>query len=738
MRIIKVLTATVAAATVIGGVPAAHAAVPVMKKPSPTFTTTIKEGRKAVRQALKQTKSTSASIALVSNGKTVWSQTFGRVNPAGEKPSATTRYGIGSVSKVLTAMAVMKLVDQGKISLDAPVARYVPDFSMRSPQYKQITVRMLLNHSAGLPGADLAGLTSYKPIPSYVEGVLDGLANSHLKTTPGAMNVYCNDCFSLAGVVVERVSGMPLQDYVTSNILKPLRMNHSNYQTSVPAPGTVAPVIEGGKVQPIEIMNAFATGGLVSTSDDMAQLAKVFTGDGVVAGKRILSSSAIRQMSLDQTTTTLRVGHPGIIRYGLGWDNVQDPALKSAGVLGWTKNGATGDYHAAFVIAPDQGLAVVVEGAGKSFGDPTPIAQTVLLNALVETGAVKKMPKQVSGKPSKQKATPRDIKRMTGFFLTLGLQMKVTEAKKRSLKTAQLTENGKWVNDPGRFELRKDGAFWSTRTPGDSIRSVKAWGRTYLVKRSIGGTGTYYSRPGCGSADPFGGFVVAGLAGPGGQEVVDGQRGPELAVVDPVWHSRRGSRDHPRVVRLPAGLWPARPSRSLRRHDQRHRRHHVPADSPGVGSGPVRLRLLHAGWGGVPVVQQQCSAARGERSRPVVGQQRGHHRCERLRPVVPNPQCCESDTLRPERLETVRRHVVHARQRRGSYGDETGAGWCLPGRLRSCGQCGDCGRGVGRVGTCPQNRGLGSQHGVAVQGLGPRSNGKHEREARPEVWCFTT
>ena len=471
-----------------------------------------------MRAALKDTGSTSASVALVSGGKTVWSQTFGRVNKAGKKPSPTTQFGIGSVSKMVTAMAVMQLVDAGKISLDAPVVQYVPDFSMQSPQYKQITVRMLLNHSAGVPGTDFAGIFSFAPIPTYVDGVMAGLANSHLKTTPGAMNVYCNDCFTLAGVVVERVSGMPYQDYVTSNILKPLGMKHSNYQTSAPAPGTVAPIIQDGTVQPTEITNAFASGGLMSTSDDMAQLAKVFTGDGVVRGKRILSSSAIQQMAVDETATTLRAGPPSILRYGLGWDTVQDPALKSAGVLGWTKGGDTLDYHAAFTVAPDQGLAVVVEGAGRGFGAPKlTVAHTVLLNALVESGAVKKMPEQVSGMPSKEKATRRDIKRITGVFLARGAYRKVTEAKNRSLKMATLTD-GKWVKDPGRYTLRKNGAFWSTQTPGTSYRSDRAWGRTYLVYRGIGGTGTYY------------------VSNPVGQKVRSG------GSLSPAWQARVGKK----------------------------------------------------------------------------------------------------------------------------------------------------------------------------------------------------
>ena len=113
-------------------------------------------------------------------------------------------------------------------------------------------------------------------------------------------------------------------------------------------------------------------------------------------------------MGVDQTTTTLRAGSPSGFRYGLGWDTVADPALKSAGVRGWTKGGDIGQYHAGFVMAPDQGLAVVVEGAGTRFSSPSAetIAQTVLLNALVETGAISQLPEQISGKPAKDKATP--------------------------------------------------------------------------------------------------------------------------------------------------------------------------------------------------------------------------------------------------------------------------------------------------------------------------------------------
>ncbi len=565
MRIAKVLTVTVASAAVLGGIPSVQASEPVKKQPPASFSTTIKEGRKAVRSELKKTKSASASVALVSGGKTVWSQTFGRVNKAGKKPSSTTQFGIGSVSKMVTATAVMQLVDQGKVSLDAPVVRYVPDFSMLSPQYKQITVRMLLNHSAGLPGGDLANAWGYKPIPSYAEGVLAGLANSHLKTTPGAMNIYCNDCFTLAGVVVERVSGVSYQDYVKANILKPLGMRHSSYQTSVPAPGTVAPVIEGGQVQPIEITNFFASGGLMSTSDDMAQFAKVFTGDGVVGGKRILSSSAIQQMGVDQGTTTLQVGPPAG-GFGLGWDSVQEPALKSAGVLGWTKNGATTNYSAQFAIAPDQGLAVVVEGAGRGFGAGK-VAQTVLLNALVETGAVKTMPKQVSGMPCEAEG---DAAGHQADHRNLPGPWRVAEGDRGEESVAEAGDTDRGEVGEGSRPLRvaqERGVLVHQHARhldpvGQGVGPHLLGAPQHRHERDV------LLRHDPWPADPLGGFVVAGMAGPGGQEVVAGQREPQLAVVDPVRHPRRGDRVDSRPVRVPRTPRPSGPKRSLRCDDQ--------------------------------------------------------------------------------------------------------------------------------------------------------------------------
>ena len=121
----------------------------------------------------------------------------------------TDLYGIGSVSKIYTTVAVMQLVEKGRIQLDAPVTRYLPQFKMADERYKQITVRMLLNHSSGLMGTSQADAFLFDDTDrSATEDLLERLSTQRLKADPGAYSVYCNDGFTLAELVVEAVSGL--------------------------------------------------------------------------------------------------------------------------------------------------------------------------------------------------------------------------------------------------------------------------------------------------------------------------------------------------------------------------------------------------------------------------------------------------------------------------------------------------------------------------------------------------
>ena len=155
---------------------------------------------------------TSLQYALIDGGEIVVSGQTGKNDINDKVPlTSNTIYGIGSTSKMMLTAAVMKLVDEGKIDLDVPVVNYMPDFKMKDNRYKQITPRMLLNHSSGLLGTSISNATLYGDNDTYSHDTfLEQLANQNLKADPGAYSVYSNDGFTLAEILVERVSGIGL------------------------------------------------------------------------------------------------------------------------------------------------------------------------------------------------------------------------------------------------------------------------------------------------------------------------------------------------------------------------------------------------------------------------------------------------------------------------------------------------------------------------------------------------
>ncbi len=96
----------------------------------------------------------------------MWAQSFGLADvEARRAPSQTTMFGIGSVSKMFATVAIMQLVERGLVDIDAPLVRYLPSFRMADPRFADITVRMLLDHSSGLPGATYRNVQATSPVP---------------------------------------------------------------------------------------------------------------------------------------------------------------------------------------------------------------------------------------------------------------------------------------------------------------------------------------------------------------------------------------------------------------------------------------------------------------------------------------------------------------------------------------------------------------------------------------------
>src|SRR3984885_12956170 len=228
-----------------------------------------------VRQTLTATGVPSASIAIVQGAATTYLQAYGdaRIDPrAPAQPSM--RYSIGSISKQFTAAAVLLLAEQGKLSLDDPVSRFVPNLTRGN----EITIRELLSHTSGYQDywpQDYVPPFMLQSIPA--EKILDVWARKPLDFDPGTDWQYSNTNFVIAGLIVERASGQPLLQFLSEHIFVPLGMNSivnidQDRLTETDATGYLRYALGPPRLAPKEGKGwLFAAGELAMPAEDLAK-----------------------------------------------------------------------------------------------------------------------------------------------------------------------------------------------------------------------------------------------------------------------------------------------------------------------------------------------------------------------------------------------------------------------------------------------------------------------------------
>ncbi|MFB6649433.1 serine hydrolase domain-containing protein [Bacillus toyonensis] len=442
----------------------------------------------ATEKAALLTKShgtTSVQYALIDNGKLTLSGQAGKNDMEGEQPlTKDTLYGIGSVSKMYATAAVMKLVDEGKVDLDAPVVNYVPNFKMKDGRYKRITPRMLLNHSSGLQGSTLCNAFLFNDNDTYSHDfLLQQLSNQSLKADPGAFSVYCNDGFTLAEILVERVSGMSFTEFLHQRFTEPLKMNHTKTPQDKwrdeKRAGLYFPAYQGQL--PSESVNVIGTGGVSSTAEDMVRFSQLFMGQG----KGILSDKVVKEMEQEEYKKGMWPGDgDNIFNYGLGWDSVKLYPFSEYGIKGLAKGGDTALQHAILVVLPEQKMAAAVLSSGGRSSTNQLLATELLLAVLKEKGTIKNIkPNKSFGKPVKVKM-PQDVAKKAGFYGNSETHFKI-----------EITKNGELFlpsNREEKYVYTADGSFINEKGTSKLNFVTEKNGRTYLRES------TYKSTPDLG------------------------------------------------------------------------------------------------------------------------------------------------------------------------------------------------------------------------------------------------
>jgi len=260
-----------------------------------------------------------ATFAIVKDGQIIFAQGYGYADIKTKKPVVAdqTLFRPGSVSKLFTWTSVMQLVEQHKLDLDADVNTYL-DFKIPEAFGKPITLRNIMTHTAGFEET-LSELFLQKPDQQYPIGEYLQRHMPKRIFPPGKVVAYSNYATTLAGYIVQRVSGEDFNDYVANHIFKPLGMNNSTFK-QLPPPALLKNLATGYKQAsdptpvPFEVVEAAPAGSLSSTATDMARFMMAHLNGGQYDGARILKPETVKQMH-----SLTYVLAPGLNGFDLGF-----------------------------------------------------------------------------------------------------------------------------------------------------------------------------------------------------------------------------------------------------------------------------------------------------------------------------------------------------------------------------------------------------------------------------------
>ncbi|WMI80520.1 serine hydrolase domain-containing protein [Anaerotignum sp. MB30-C6] len=288
-------------------------------------------------------------VAVAKDSKIIYSKGFGKTSEGTEVTADTPMY-IGSVSKSFTALAVMQLVEKGKINLDSPVIYYLPWFKVKDDTItKNITVRHLLNQTSGL-----SETTYFPDLPDNLtlEAAVKDLAKAEPIAKPGETFNYFNSNYIVLGLIIEKVSGSSYSEYIKKNITEPLSMNNTllSREEIEEKLDKGHSSIFGFPVKRKEPFKAYglAEGYIVSTANDMIKFLLAHSDTQSNFSKTILTKEGFRQLQCPASD----IGSD----YAMGWQVTRS----KNGYAVIHNSGDLNTYHSDVIIIPEKGYRIVL------------------------------------------------------------------------------------------------------------------------------------------------------------------------------------------------------------------------------------------------------------------------------------------------------------------------------------------------------------------------------------------
>jgi len=314
----------------------------------------------AVQDAQAKREMPAIGLEVVQGDRVVYSRGYGKADLASGRPMTdTTPTVIGSTSKPLTALAVLRLVQLGKVALDTPIVRYLPDLEFKDPRASAITLRQLLTNRSGFT-VGFSGPAWERPLAApddALERQAREIAAMPLDFAPGQGYRYSNRGWTLAGYLVQKVSGIPIETFLRTEVFEPLGMTQTTLEFWK-VPDLVTGYSEGrlvrNHVAPPSLSRGYGPSGMiVSTPRDMGRLLVALLNDGkTVSGTQFLTPELIHEAMRPQAEAESELGGP--THYGLGWE-----IDSTFGQLTVKKAGSVGTMVSFWVMLPTEkvGLA---------------------------------------------------------------------------------------------------------------------------------------------------------------------------------------------------------------------------------------------------------------------------------------------------------------------------------------------------------------------------------------------
>ena len=324
---------------------------------------------------LEEYKVPGMGLALVDREGTVWAAGVGKADVAsGRAATADTLFRIGSISKIFAALSALKLVEEGRLSLDAPVRSLVPEvkFTNKWEATDPVRVVHLLEHTTGWDNIRFKEFAHDDPRPATLaEGLAVAPEARTSRWRPGTCFSYCNSGPAVTAAIVEKLTGRPYEEYVKETLFKPIGMPTADFFEAEGTRGLLTTVYhqDGRTPYPYLHLSLRPAGAVNASSREMGALLRFFLRRGVGETGRVLSEASILRME----TPTTDWGAQGGLTYGYGLHN--KAMVDDRGFVWHGHSGAVSGCISMLAYLPEQGVGFFGSlnapngGAGQKIGD---------------------------------------------------------------------------------------------------------------------------------------------------------------------------------------------------------------------------------------------------------------------------------------------------------------------------------------------------------------------------------